>query len=137
MASNVPWYGDNVTFSGNAPLGWIRRVVERFAAREGFGLKRGQAAPRHKRQEVTKLVVNAKVNVPREYVRQLRYDLLRCLRHGPEVMAPTRTDWLNSRLRGRTGYVRGINASRAASLMRVFNRIRWPRSSGITHSTPE
>ncbi len=68
-------YADDLTFSGNEkPRDVFRQQLEMILGQHGFLLnhKKYRVQSRHSRQMVTGLVVNEKVNLPREYKKKLR-----------------------------------------------------------------
>jgi len=90
-------YADDLTFSTNRdsfPEG-DRAFIKEIIEEEGFEVHSGKERlmPDHARQMVTGLVVNEKVNVPREYVRGLRALLHNVERHGWRSQVE-RQEWL-------------------------------------------
>ena len=71
-------YVDDITISGNWRLLKFRRLLIRIVEYEGFRVKPNKVETMHMgmRQVVTKLVVNGKVNLPREKRESLRKELL-------------------------------------------------------------
>ena len=68
-------YADDLTFSGDQKPGDdFMQELESILAQNGFQLnyKKYRVQSKHRRQSVTGLTVNEKVNIPREYVRRLR-----------------------------------------------------------------
>jgi hypothetical protein len=90
-------YADDLTFSTNRdsfPKG-DRAFIKEIIREEGFEVHSGKERlmPDHTRQMVTGLVVNEKVNVPREYVRGLRALLHNVESHGWKSQVE-RQEWL-------------------------------------------
>ena len=96
-------YADDITFSTNLPVlpdvlgtldndeklhlsAELRKIIEED---NGFILNENKIryASRHNRQEVTGLIVNTKVNVPRRFVKQVRAMLYAWKRFGKEAAA--------------------------------------------------
>ena len=67
-------YADDLTFSGEFSTGTLIRFVEMVLREEGFRLnqKKTRTRQRHERQEVTGIVVNERMQVPREVRRSFR-----------------------------------------------------------------
>jgi len=118
-------YADNITFSGEMPLEWVYRVASRIADKHGFHLKPARVARTYERQEITKLIVNEKINPTREHLGRLRRDLRRCVRGGLEQVAPPERNRLRQSLRSRIGYVRSINPLKAKPLERMLRSTAW------------
>ncbi|MBN1808679.1 MAG: RNA-directed DNA polymerase [Planctomycetes bacterium] len=67
-------YADDLTFSGSADAAKYLRLIVEIVKEEGFALNpaKTRMMRRNRRQEVTGLVVNDKVGLPREWKRNLR-----------------------------------------------------------------
>ncbi len=70
-------YCDDMTFSGEFEAGEVIKEVEDALAKEGFYLNRKKTAflKDGQRKEVTGIVVNDKVSVPKEYRRKIRSEV--------------------------------------------------------------
>jgi len=92
-------YVDDVTVSGGWRLFKFRRLLVRIVECEGFCVKQSKVETMHmgQRQVVTKLVVNCKVNLPREKRDGIRSDLLAALSSPAVEITPSmlgRLHWL-------------------------------------------
>jgi retron-type reverse transcriptase len=89
-------YADDMTFSASgeaaAKVGTLLRAVNDIVAAEGFTVHpdKTRIMRKHRRQEVTGLVVNDRVNVPRDTLRRFR-----ALLHGIEKSGPDGKSWGN------------------------------------------
>jgi len=88
-------YADDLTFSfptdNPADIRYVIRVTRFIVGREGYELhlrKKLQIRRRHDRQQVTGLVVNARVNLPRATRRWLRAVEHRLASHGRSTLTP-------------------------------------------------
>ncbi|QDU82304.1 Reverse transcriptase (RNA-dependent DNA polymerase) [Polystyrenella longa] len=83
-------YADDLTFShagqGSAAVGRMLRQVSYVVEQEGFQLhpEKTRIFRKGSRQEVTGLVVNERVNIPRKKLRQFRATLYQIEKDGPE-----------------------------------------------------
>jgi retron-type reverse transcriptase len=83
-------YADDMTFSGSGPaaanVGRLLRRVRFVIEKEGFKVhpEKTRVLRRGSRQEVTGLVVNRRVNVPRDALRRFRATLYQIERDGPD-----------------------------------------------------
>ncbi|MFB9860170.1 retron St85 family RNA-directed DNA polymerase [Salinicoccus siamensis] len=70
-------YADDITLSGSKEVYKSIKVISEILNDEGFEIKKEKTRvqPYYSRQEVTGLVVNDKVSVPKEYIKQLRQEL--------------------------------------------------------------
>jgi hypothetical protein len=77
------------------------------------------------RQHLAGLVTNTRLNIRRDDFDRLKAILTNCVRHGPA--SQNRDGHLDFRahLQGRIAFVESVNASRAARLRGVFERIAW------------
>jgi hypothetical protein len=78
MEANYSRYADDLAFSGGEDfgkrLGGLQEVLETIAKEEGFALNRGKTRvmPRHTRQRITGIVVNAHCNTGRSEFETLK-----------------------------------------------------------------
>ncbi len=124
-------YADDLTFSGDAAF---RRDVRRFVPllRQILREERLPPAPgklafarKGARQRVTGLVVNRRINVPRDDVRRLRAIVHNCVTRGPAGENRAGAPDFRAHLRGRIEHVRAAHAEHGARLLAEFERIEW------------
>ena len=110
-------YVDDITVSGMAKLTGFKNLLGRIIEEEGFLVKhqKTEIMPRNKRQLVTKVIVNEKLNLPKEQRQQLRLDVLRA--NSPELSAS---------LKGRINWLRYLNPESAGGVMDVVRAARQP-----------
>ena len=92
-------YVDDISISGSWRLLKFRKLLLRIIEYEGFRVKANKVETMHRgmRQVVTKLVVNGKVNLPREKREAIRKELQPLLRDPSISMTPSslgRLHWL-------------------------------------------
>jgi RNA-directed DNA polymerase len=101
-------YADDLTFSfdGEPPVGRLRWWVQEICRQEGFTVnhKKFRVIRRSQRQQVTGVVVNDKLTVPRRARRRFRAILHNCRTHGLASQARGRPDF-PAYLRGFASYV--------------------------------
>lgn len=124
-------YADDLTFSGSAALrrhaAPFVRGVGTIVADEGFALNpaKTRVEGRGDRQQVTGIVVNEQLGVPRR-----EYDRLRAILHDAHQHGPQRANRLGhaqfrEHLNGRIGWVESVNAARGERLRARFDSIDW------------
>ena len=124
-------YADDLAFSGGDDFA---RRVERFSVHaaallleEGFDVhhRKTRVMRQGVRQHLAGLVTNTRLNIRRDDFDRLKAILTNCVRHGPA--SQNRDGHLDFRahLQGRIAFVESVNASRAARLRGVFERIAW------------
>ena len=131
-------YADDLAFSGDASVrnagARLTRWVEAIVRDEGFSLNRAKTRVMRGagRQMLTGVVVNDGLNVTRERFDLLKAVLHRCRTRGPSfALRPDETiGALSARLRGEISWVASVNPGRGDKLLRAFESIDWPESSG-------
>jgi len=84
----------------------------------------GFLGPAH-RKIVTGLVVNEKLNVPRDLVRYLRATIHNCIRFGPSSQNRENHPNFRGHLDGRARYVRQINPKVGDELLQRLEQVDW------------
>lgn len=124
-------YSDDLAFSGDEDFA---RQVERFAVHaaaiavdEGFAVNHRKTRVMRPgvRQRLAGLVVNQKLNLPRDEYDRLKAILTNCARHGPEGQNRDGRPLFREHLGGRVAFAESVNPSRGARLREIFERIRW------------
>lgn len=125
-------YADDLVFSGDADFA---RGADRFVTRvsaitldEGFAInaRKTRVMPQARRQRVTGIVVNRRVNVERTVYDSLKATLHNCLHTDPLSQNKLGRLDFRSHLAGRIAHVASLNAARGVRLRRLFNSIHWP-----------
>jgi hypothetical protein len=124
-------YADDLAFSGGDRLaraapGFVP-LVRRIAAAENFVVNPFKTAivTNRTRQQLTGVVVNARLNVPRADFDRLKATLHNCLIDGPASQNRDGHADFRAHLAGRISWVESVNADRGARLRRTFERIDW------------
>lgn len=115
-------YQDDLTISGGHRIPAFVDVLCRIFRQAGYRINRGKikVADRGTRQEVTGLVVNAKINISKSEYRTLRAVVNRCSVRGIENVADRPIEQFTSHLRGRIQRVIDVNPSRGNKLLQQF-----------------
>lgn len=124
-------YADDLVFSGPESLraqfralaAWVSAIAEA----EGFVLNsnKTRCLPEHMQQRVTGLVVNARLNTPRQEFDRLKACLHHCVRSGPQSQNSQGLIDYRGHVLGRIGWVGQTNPARATKLMQLFEQIDW------------
>ncbi len=116
-------YADDLTFSMNKEpelgLGRLRWWVDQICGQEGFEINRDKhrVIRRHQRQQVTGLVVNDTLRIPRKERRRFRAILHNCRKHGIASQArgnPRFEAWLQ----GYASYIHMVHPEEGAWMLR-------------------
>lgn len=120
-------YADDMTLSsasaeGGSRVGYMLARVRHIAQDEGFQVNEAKTRVqwRRGRQEVTGIVVNDRLGVPRPLVRRLRAILHRARYEGLEAQNREGIPHFESWLRGMVAYVAMVNPERAEPLQRAL-----------------
>jgi len=134
MGIHYTRYADDLIFSGGREfernLRRFRIFVCAILLNEGFAIRRRKTRVMRSgsRQEVTGLVVNHRLNVPRNEFDRLKAILHNCATRGPQSQNRDGLDNFREHLRGRIAYVRMIHRQRGDRLQALFDRIDWGRT---------
>jgi hypothetical protein len=131
LESSYTRYADDLTFSGSARLlraaDTLRRAVAEIAREEGFTVNdhKSMLATRAGRQRVCGVVVNERLNVPRD-----EYDLLKAILHNSRVHGPASQNRdavpdFRAHLLGRISWIGSLNPGRGERLRRQFTAVAW------------
>lgn len=125
-------YADDLAFSGGRELARgidrFKSMVAAIAAAEGFAVNPGKTRLmlQAQRQQLTGVVVNARVNTRRDDYERLKAVLHNCARHGPAAQNREQVPDFRAHLMGRIAHVRRLNPARGARLAADFAAIVWP-----------
>jgi hypothetical protein len=131
LGANYTRYADDLAFSGGetfaAAAKRFLRLAKAIAEDEGFVLNSSKTRlmQRGARQQVTGIVVNDHLNVPRPAYDQLKAILNNCARFGPQDQNRLGVPDFRAHLDGRVAWVESVNPARGAKLRRIFDMIVW------------
>jgi retron-type reverse transcriptase len=114
---------DDLVFSGPQRLLSFRGMFKRVVEEQGFQAKaeKVKTMRRECRQEIVGLVVNRKVNLPREKREEIRNEVLAAMQSTQEV---------KPELVGKVNWFKSINAARGGALVRKVQNRRQGEHSG-------
>ena len=125
-------YADDLAFSGPRELARgiesFKKTVSVIAAAEGFAInpRKTRLMLQSQRQQLTGVVVNARINPRRGDYDELKAVLHNCVRHGPAGQNREGVENFRAHLAGRVSYVNQLNPVRGARLAASFAAIAWP-----------
>lgn len=121
------FYVDDIAISGNQRVEKLKNLFCKIIRQEGFQINPDKIKfqDRSKRQMVTKLIVNRKPNVPKEYRRRLRAIIYNCRKYGPSTQTRNNTEAFKMHLAGKISYVLSINKEAGLKLREEFQKIDW------------
>jgi hypothetical protein len=124
---NYSRWVDDLTFSGSPRLLKLRRLLQRIIEDEGFKVKESKTATMlaNERQVVTNLVVNSKVNLPREKRAEIRREVLEGCGGSDAPVSPSTA--------GKLSWYRAVNSE---SGRRLVKRLVGKCAANITFGHP-
>jgi RNA-directed DNA polymerase len=124
-------YVDDLAFSctdGNPAHGRrILAMLQDIILEEGFcpNWRKTRFMPAAGAQRITGLLVNERVNLPRQAYDELKAILTNCRRHGPAAQNRQNRPDFQAHLQGRIAWFRQVNPARGEKLQALFERINW------------
>jgi RNA-directed DNA polymerase len=120
-------YADDLTFSGDERLLGLAPRIASIARSEGFRVneRKTRRMSRARRQRVTGIVVNERLNVARHDYDALKAALHNAATRGPEAENRAGVPDFRAHLLGRIAWVESLHPARGAELRRRFARITW------------
>ncbi len=80
---------------------------------------------RGRRQRAAGVVINEKINMPRDDYDRLKAILCNCVRHGPHGQNREGVPDFRAHLAGRVAHAARLNPERGRKLSRLFEQIVW------------
>jgi RNA-directed DNA polymerase len=124
-------YADDLIFSGDESF---TRSVDRFkvqvgaiAIEEGFAIqhRKTRAMRQGVSQRAAGIVINQKINMPRNDYDRLKAILCNCVKHGPADQNRSSVADFRAHLSGRVAHVARLNPSRGQKLIRLLEQVQW------------
>ena len=124
-------YADDLAFSGDD---LFLRAARRFhvhacatVMEEGFTVhhRKTRIMQQGVRQRLAGVVVNERLNVPREDFDRLKATLTNCVRFGPQSQNRDGLDGFQHHLNGRISFIESLNPAKGQRLRRLYERIEW------------
>lgn len=119
--------GDDICISGKCGAAKLKSLVVKIVKQEGFRANKDKirVQRKHQRQQVTGIIVNEKLNIPREKREEWLNLIRRCRKYGPSTQTEESKDRFRRRLVGKIGYAKQVNPRLGELLQKEFNRIDW------------
>ena len=123
-------YADDITFSGMSNIKKMIPIVMTIIEEEGFNVneKKTRYAYYYQRQEVTGLIVNKKVSVTKEYIKELKKEIYFCQKFGV-VSHLERTNnhksFYKEHLYGKAYFVNMVDKKIGQEILKQLDTIMW------------
>lgn len=123
-------YADDITFSGAENIVNLIPIVKKIVEEEGFCLneEKTRYAYTYQRQEVTGLIVNKKVSIPNEYIKELKKEIYFCKKYGVNShlsRIQIEKSFYKEHLYGKVYFVKMINEELGHYLLEELEKIEW------------
>jgi hypothetical protein len=124
-------YADDLVFSGGddfaRSIGRFPAHAAAIALEEGFAVqhRKTRVMRRGCRQRAAGVVINEKINMPRDDYDRLKAILWNCVRLGPHGQNRAGVPDFRAHLAGRVAHAARLNPERGRRLSRLFDRIAW------------
>ena len=131
MDGHYTRYADDLTFSGGKQLArGANRFIEliaRIVQDEGYAVnfRKTKVMLASRRQQVTGIVVNRKLNLSRRECDQLKATLNNCVRLGPSSQNRRGLEDFHGHMAGRIAHLTAINPARGLKLKALFDSVAW------------
>lgn len=123
-------YADDLSLScgeqAKPYMGKVLASVRKIVAEEGFSVneRKGRVQRSGGRQEVTGIVVNEKLGLPRAEVRKLRAILHAAVATGLEAQNRTQRPNFRAYLEGKIGYLSMVDAAKGQAMREALSRVK-------------
>jgi RNA-directed DNA polymerase len=131
MGGRYTRYADDLIFSGGNDLARSTprfvETVARVVQEEGYALnfRKTRIMRASTRQQVTGIVVNKTLNLPRSSRDELKATLHNCVRFGPSSQNRAGVADFRAHLAGRVAHLAGINPALGHKFKALFDRVIW------------
>ena len=131
MGASYTRYADDLTFSGGTHLAQgTERFIEFVAGivrDEGYvvNARKTKVMYASRRQQVTGIVVNRKLNFSRRECDALKATLHNCVRNGPSGQNRSGLEDYRGHLAGRIAHLMAINPERGTKMKALFDQVDW------------
>lgn len=128
MQMEATAYVDDLTLSGARHTEAALGTMETILVDSGFDInyRKRRVMSKNEQQSVNKLVVNDKVNVPKQRRRELRSEIYRASRLISKAAEGDSSGKLLQRLQGRLAWARHANPQWGERLARILNGLQHP-----------
>lgn len=122
-------YMDDITISGSHRICELKRLFCKIVLQEGFlvSTDKTEFQDCRERQEVTGIVTNQNLNIPREKRKKLRAVIHNCKTYGPssQTKSGESVEDFKKRISGEVNWILQVNPIAGKKLKTASNEIRW------------
>ena len=123
-------YADDITFSGKRNIKNMIPIVTKIIEEEGFHVndKKTRFAYDYQRQEVTGLIVNKKVSIPKSYMKEFNKEIFFCKKYGVSshlMKTNNHKSFYKEHLYGKAYFVNMIDRQLGKAILQELDSIMW------------
>lgn len=123
-------YADDLTFSGASNIKNMIPIITQIIQEERFQVneKKTRYSYYFQRQEVTGLIVNEKVNIPKEYLRELDKEIYYCKKFGVSShlkWTENHKSFFKEHMYGKAYFINMINKEMGQKILNELDSILW------------
>lgn len=123
-------YADDLTFSGDSNIKQLIPIVEEIVEDEEFHINKNKTRYAHyyQRQEVTGLIVNRGVSVPKNYIKSIKKEIYYCKKYGVNSHLEKTNNsksFYKEHMYGKAYFVRMINQKQGDAILNSLDEIEW------------
>ena len=123
-------YADDITFSGEGNIKNMIPIVEKTIQDEKFQVNKSKTRYSYyfQRQEVTGLIVNKKVSIPKEYIREINKEIYFCKKFGVSShleKIQNYKSFYKEHLYGKAYFIKMINKRKGNQILEQLDEIEW------------
>lgn len=123
-------YADDITFSGKRNVKNLIPIAQKIIEEENFKVneKKTRYAYDYQRQEVTGLIVNKKVSVPKNYLKEIRKEIYFCKKYGVSshlIRTENHKSFYKEHLYGKAYFVNMVDKKLGKAILQELDSIIW------------
>ncbi len=123
-------YADDITFSGATNITNMIPAVRKIVCEENFQVneEKTRYSYYYQRQEVTGLIVNKKVSIPKEYLRELKQEIYYCKKYGVNShlqKTENHKSFYKEHIYGKAYFVKMTDEEKGKEILNELDSIIW------------
>lgn len=123
-------YADDITFSGTTNIKNMIPIITKVIEEEKFqvNIQKTRYAYYYQRQEVTGLIVNKSVNIPKKYLREIFKEIYFCKKYGVSFhleKTGNHKSFYKEYMYGKAYFVNMIDKEKGKKILNELNSIEW------------
>ncbi len=123
-------YADDITFSGKRNVKNMIPIARKIIEEENFKVndKKTRYVYNYQRQEVTGLIVNKKVGVPKTYIKEIRKEIYFCKKYGVSshlLRTENHKSFYKEHLYGKAYFINMVDKKLGKAILQELDSIMW------------